>query len=310
MQRLLTTATIAGLLIATAAAFAITERLKLTKSAVYGTRVSHSGRISPTCGCARGRVTIAFKLRKHDDLTVTVLNARKDEVALLAAQRFPKGPVALKWNGRDDLGKRAPDGTYLVRIHLSGAHQTITLPNRIQLDTTTPQVIAVSRNRDQFSPDGDKQADFVRFGYQLSKPARVILYLDGKQVLKSFHHPQSGSVSWYGTVDHSALPAGTYALEMGAVDQFGNSTPVADRFRVTVQIRYIQLAAHKIVVAAGHRLVIGVSTDAKRYAWRLGKQKGHSRSHVLNVRASTRAGRYTLVVEERGHVDRAAVFVK
>lgn len=308
MQRLLTTATIAGLLIATAAAFAITERLKLTKSAVYGTKVSRG--LSPTCGCARGKAQVSFKLRKHDDLTVSVLNVHNEEVALLASQSFPKGLVRLKWNGRDDLGKRAPDGTYLVRIHLSGAHQTITLPNRILVDTTAPQILTVSRNRDVFSPDGDKQADFVRLTYQLSKPARVILYLDGKQVLKSFHHPQSGGVSWYGTSDDAVLPAGTYTLEMGAVDPFGNSTPVAERFRVTVQIRYITIAAHRVTVAAGHRLVIGVSTDAKRYAWRLGKVKGHSRSHVLNVRVPTRRGRYTLVVEEQGHVDRAAVFVK
>lgn len=308
MQRLLTTATIAGLLVATAAAFAITERLKLTKSAVYGTRVSRG--ISPTCGCARGRATVSFKLRKRDDLTVSILDARKDEVALLASQRFPKGPIRLKWNGHDELGRRAPDGIYFVRIHLSGAHQTITLPNRIVLDTTAPQIVTVSRNRDAFSPDGDKQADFVRLTYQLSKPARVVLYLDGKQVLKSFHHPQSGNVSWYGTVDHAALPAGTYTLELGAVDPLGNSTPVAERARVTVQIRFITLAAHRIVVAAGQRLVIGVSTDAKRYAWGLGKQKGHSRSHALNVRAPTRAGRYTLVVEESGHIDRAAVFVR
>jgi hypothetical protein len=308
LQRLLTTATIAGLLIATAAAFAITERLKLTKSAVYGTKVSRG--LSPTCGCARGKAQVSFKLRKHDDLTVSVLNVHNEEVALLASQSFPKGLVRLKWNGRDDLGKRAPDGTYLVRIHLSGAHQTITLPNRILVDTTAPQILTVSRNRDVFSPDGDKQADFVRLTYQLSKPARVILYLDGKQVLKSFHHPQSGGVSWYGTSDDAVLPAGTYTLEMGAVDPFGNSTPVAERFRVTVQIRYITIAAHRITVAAGHRLVIGVSTDAKRYAWRLGKVKGHSRSHVLNVRVPTRRGRYTLVVEEQGHVDRAAVFVK
>ena len=40
LQRLLTTATLVGLLVATAAAFAITERLKLTKSPIYGTRVS------------------------------------------------------------------------------------------------------------------------------------------------------------------------------------------------------------------------------------------------------------------------------
>jgi hypothetical protein len=308
LQRLLTTATIAGLLIATAAAFAITERLKLTKSSVYGTKVAKG--LSPTCGCARGKAGISFKLRKHDDLTVSVLNVHNEEVALLASQSFPKGLVRLKWNGRDDLGKRAPDGTYLVRIHLSGAHQTITLPNRLLVATTAPQILTVSRNRDVFSPDGDKQADFVRLTYQLSKPARVILYLDGKQVLKSFHHPQSGGVSWYGTSDDAVLPAGTYTLEMGAVDPFGNSTPVAERFRVTVQIRYITIAAHRITVAAGHRLVIGVSTDAKRYAWRLGKVKGHSRSHVLNVRVPTRRGRYTLVVEEQGHVDRAAVFVK
>jgi FlgD Ig-like domain len=308
LQRLLTTATIAGLLIATAAAFAITERLKLTKSAVYGTRVAKG--FSPTCGCYSGQARISFKLRKHDDLTVSVLNARNEEVALLAAQSFPKGLVRLKWNGRDDFGKRAPDGMYLVRIHLAGAHQTITLPNRIVLDTTAPKVAGVSLNREAFSPDGDKQADFVRISYQLSKPAKVILYLDGKQVLKSFRHPQAGSVSWYGTSDDAVLPAGTYTLEMGAVDPFGNSTPVAERFRVTVQIRYIQIAAHKITVAAGHRIVIGVSTDARRYAWRLGKVKGESRSHVLNVRAPTRKGRYTLVVEEQGHVDRAAVFVK
>jgi hypothetical protein len=309
LQRLLTTATIAGLLIATAAAFAITERLKLTKSAVYGTKVSRG--LSPTCGCARGKAGISFKLRKHDNLTVTVLNTHKDEVTLLAAQSFPKGLVQLKWNGRDDLGRRAPDGVYLVRIHLSGAHQTITLPNRIVLDTTTPKIITVSPNREQFSPDGDQQADFVRLNYQLSKPARVVLYLGGRKVVgPTYRHPASGSVSWDGKVDGSALPAGFYTLELGAVDPLGNSTPVAERERVTVEIRYIQLAAHKLVVAAGHRLVIGVSTDAKRYAWRLGKQKGHSRSHVLNIRASTRSGRYTLVVEENGHIDRAAVFVK
>jgi hypothetical protein len=309
LQRLLTTALIAGLLVATAAAFAITERLKLTKSAVYGTLVSRG--LSPTCGCARGRATVSFKLRKRDDLTVSIVNAHKDEVALLAAQSFPKGPVRLRWNGRDDLGKRAPDGIYFARIHLAGAHQTITFPNRIELDTTAPQIISVEPNREIFSPDGDKQADFVRLAYQLSKPARVILFLDGKKVLgPTYRHPAKGSVAWAGKVNGSALRAGTYTLELGAVDTLGNSTPVAGRVRVTVQIRYITLAAHRIVVAAGRRLVIGVSTDAKRYSWRLGKQTGHSRSHVLNVRASTRAGRYTLVVEERGHVDRAAVFVK
>ena len=61
LQRVLSTAALVGLLIATAAAFAITERLKLVKSPIFGTHVSK--RISPTCGCARGKAGIRVTLR-------------------------------------------------------------------------------------------------------------------------------------------------------------------------------------------------------------------------------------------------------
>jgi hypothetical protein len=308
LQRLLTTATIAGLLIATAAAFAITERLKLTKSAVFGTHVST--RLSPTCGCARGKATIAFKLRRRDHITVSVLDAHRDEIALLADATFPAGPVRLRWDGRNDAGVRSPDGVYYARIHLAGGHQTITLPNRISLDTKPPEVVSVAKNRDQFSPDGDHQADFVRLTYKLTKPAHVLLFLHGKRVLVTHQHPAAGNLSWYGTAHGETLPAGFYTLELGALDQSGNSTPVADRVRVTVEIRYIALASHRIVARAGSRFQIGVATDAKRYAWKLGKAKGRSGTPVLTLRAPTRKGRYTLAVEESGHVDRAAVIVR
>jgi hypothetical protein len=309
LQRLLTTATIAGLLIATAAAFAITERLKLTKSAVYGTHVS--ARLSPTCGCARGKATIFFKLRRRDHITVTVVNARKDEVALLADATVAPGPVRLRWNGGTDVGARAPDGVYYARIHLAAAHQTVTLPNRIQLDTKPPQVLSVLKNRDEFSPDGDRQADYVRLTYRLSKPAHILLFLDGKRILGPTHsHAADGSVSWHGNAHGVTLPTGIYTLEVGALDQAGNSTPVADRLRVTVQIRYIALAAHRIVVRAGSRFEIGISTDAKRYAWRLGRLKGQASGPVLRLRAPKQRGVYTLDVEERGHLDRARVIAR
>ena len=61
MQRLLTSAALVALLVATAAAFAITERLKLTKSAIYGTNVSKT--FSPTCACKSKRADVAFVLR-------------------------------------------------------------------------------------------------------------------------------------------------------------------------------------------------------------------------------------------------------
>ncbi len=307
MQRLLTTATLVGLLVATAAAFAITERLKLTKSAVYGTVIST--RISPTCGCQSRRASIFFKLRRPDDITVTVLNARGQDVALLAAQQYPRGPVTLTWNGRNDSGRRVRDGTYKVRIHLTGQHQTIEFPNRIQLDTKPPQLVSVEKSRDVFSPDQDHQADYVRIMYTLSKPAHLAVYLGDTRVLYSRANVK-GSIQWYGNGPNGTLKPGTYTLTVGAVDLSGNSTPVDQRARVRVEIRYIRLANPKIAARAGRTFEIGVSTDAKSYSWSLGRRKGKSSSHVLRLQAPTTRGRYTLTVTERGHASRAAVFVR
>ncbi|MDX6486487.1 MAG: hypothetical protein QOF43_1640 [Gaiellaceae bacterium] len=308
MQRLLTTAIIVGLLVATAAAFAVTERLKLTKSAVYGTVVSPV--ISPTCGCARGRAKVFFKLRRPDDVTVAVLNGRAEQISLLAAGQYPRGPVTLRWNGHTDGGTRAPDGTYRVRIHLAGQHQTIDLPNRIQLDTKAPEVTEVTANRDAFSPDGDRQSDFLRITYALTKPAHVVAYLDGRRVLRSKSLASHGNISWFGVAGAEHLPQGTYTLQIGAVDRSGNSTPVDKRQRVRVEIRFIRLASARIGARANQRFQIGVSTDAKRYRWQLGRRKGTSSSPVLDLLAPGRPGRYTLTVSERGHVNRAAVLVR
>ena len=308
MQRLFTTATLVGLLIATAAAFAITEKLKLTKSAVYGTEVSKG--LSPTCGCARGRARIFFKLRRPDFITVAVLNGHGGVVTLLAAQHYPRGPLTLKWNGRDDSGSRAPDGTYRVQIHLSGQHQTIELPNRIVLDTKPPQVVSVAENREFFSPDRDHQSDFVRLTYTLSKPAHVLLYLDGTRIQRSYRAAVKGNILWFGHGTTGLLAPGAYTLELGAVDANGNTTPVASRTRVRVTIRYIALANTSIVARAGQPFEIGVSTDAKRYSWQLGRRHGTASSPLLRLQAPTTGGRYTLTVSEHGHASRAAVFVR
>jgi hypothetical protein len=300
--------TLGGLLVATAAAFAITEKLKLTKSAVYGTLVST--RLSPTCGCAHGKARIFFKLRRADDITVSILNAHEQEVAILAAQHYPRGPLTLRWNGRDDEGRRAPDGSYRVQVHLSGQHQTIDLPNRIVLDTTPPKIVSVVENRDIFSPDGDHQSDFVRLTYTLSKPAHVILYLGGTRIHRTYRARVKGSISWFGDGPDGTLGAGTYTLMLGAVDLNGNTTPVAERWPVHLQIRFITLASTKIAARAGRRFSIGVSTDARRYTWQLGGRHGKGSSPLLRLLAPTMRGRYTLTVTEHGHSSRAAVFVR
>ena len=311
LQRLLTTATLVGLLVATAAAFAVTERLKLTKSPIFGTVIYPKNGFSPKCGCARGKTAIRVKLRRPDAVTVTILDAHRHPVrTLVDGVQASRGLNVFKWDGRTDGNVIAKDGTYSAEIHLAGQHQTIVLPNPIQLDTTAPVVKTVTANRDTFSPDGDHQADFVRIHYELSKAAHVNLYLDGTRILRTYRHPASGSFSWFGRANGKVLPQGSYTLELGAVDVAGNSTPVAQRVRIHVRIRLIELASKRIIVRAGGRFSIGVSTDAARYTWKLGRRKSFATGPVLRLKASTVRGRYTLTVAENGHAARAAVIVR
>jgi hypothetical protein len=310
LQRLITTTVLVGLLVATAAAFAVTERLKLTKSPVYGTQVYPKTGFSPKCGCARGKTTILFRLRHRDDLNVRILDARNREVRDLGTVAALRGRNVFKWDGRTDGNAIAPDGRYRAELHLSGQHRTIILPNVISLDTKPPLVKNVTVNRDVFSPDGDHQADFIRFNYDLSKPAHVNLYLDGERILRTYRHPARGSFSWFGFANGRKLDPGTYTLELGAVDAAGNSTPTKERWRQRIQLRYIELASNRISVPRGRRFSIGVSTDAKRYTWKLGNRKSFATGPVLNLLASTRHGRYTLTVSENGRVDRATVIVR
>lgn len=295
-----------GLLIATAAAFAITERLKLVKSPIFATRVTRI--FSP----AHSRASIRVRLRHSDRVTVTVLSAGRLVRTLVADERLPRGENVFTWAGRTDAGTLAAQGTYRVEIHLRNQHRTILLPNKIVLDTVPPTVQAASANRDAFSPDGDHQADSVTIHYTLSEEARAVVYFRGHKVLGPTRliNPV-GKITWYGSDNSVLLPPGVYTLEVGAIDVAGNETPVTDRWPVRVRLRYITLANHRITgVKAGTRFDIGVSTDAKRYGWLLNTRHGFARGPLLTLRAPASPGTYLLVVTEHGHSDRAVVVVR
>lgn len=59
----------------------------------------------------------------------------------------------------------------------------------------------------------------------------------------------------------------------------------------------------------GGGVEIGVSTDARRYAWRLRSRHGFAHGPLLRMLAPRKAGRYRLTVTEHGHSDRALVVV-
>ena len=150
LPRLLSTLLVLGLLGGTAAAFAVTERLKLVPSPIIAPKLTPA--FSPVCDCPTDEARIRFGLRDADRLTVTVIDADSRPVRTIAEdERFSAGPVEFVWDGRG-----APEGVYRVRVHLADARRTIDIPNEMRLDTTPPELDVESILPRVFSPDGDR----------------------------------------------------------------------------------------------------------------------------------------------------------
>jgi hypothetical protein len=304
LQRILSTGVLVGLLVATAAAFAITERLKLTKSPITGTKVVRAY-VSPR---AHTTAAVNVRFRRGDVTTVTIENSHGDGVDTLAyGAPLPRGRRTFAWNGLMDDGRPAPDGTYRMQIHLANQHRTILLPNPIVLDTMPPAVLDAGAVRRAFSPDGDHQSDTVAIHYKLSEDAHVLVLLDGNRIIRGRASKQKYKVSWNGVVDGRLLPQGTYRLVVSAVDLAGNRATKVQH--VAVDLRYITLGTPRVHVRGAAVLRIVVSTDAKRYRWSLAGRMGTSSARVLRIRVPRSGGTYPLVVAERGHSARATVVV-
>jgi hypothetical protein len=305
LQRILSTAVIVGLLAATAAAFAITERLKLTKSPITGTRVVREY-VSPR---AHTTADVAIRFRRADRVTVSILDSHRHEVDTLAYRILAlRGRQSFVWSGRTDAGTIAPDGTYRMEVHFANQHRTILIPNPIVLESKLPAVLDAGVTPKAFSPDGDHQSDHVTIHYKLSEHAHVVVVLDGLRIVRGRFDKPKDKVSWDGTVHGKLLAAGRYVLTVGAVDPAGNKAVEVQH--VTVLLRYIVLSAARIAVSRDARIRVGVSTDAKRYRWTLGSRSGFASGRLLKLRAPHAAGTYRLTVREHGHVDTAKVIVR
>ena len=307
MQRVLTTVTLLGLLVATAAAFAITEHLKLIRSPVYGTLVSKE--LSPVCHCSESTATIRFRLRHPNRVTVTIVDSAGHTVATLAsdAPRPARQADPFPWDGRTDAGRRAPDGVYKPRVYLANGRRTIGLPNRIVLDTQAPKVLSASSAKPVlFAAPGRTVAIKYSFGEQ----AHAVVYLGRHRIIRGHPTRMRDKVKWSGALDGRPVRAGTYVLSVAAVDAAGNETPPGARKKVTVVVRYIEISPGHLTVRAGRRFRARVETAAARYTWRLGHRHGARRGKLLRLRAPTTPGRYRLVVTEDGHYATAVVRVR
>ena len=281
MPRLLSTILVIGLLGGTAAAFAVTERLKLVRSPIEAPVVTEA--FSPECDCETDAARIEFRLRDPDRVDVSIVDADGDEVAgLVDGEERPRGLARYAGDGRG-----AAEGAYRVRVHLADARRTIVFPNVIRLDTTPPELTVESVRPRTFSPDTDGNADKLSARFSVSEPSQVQLLVDGERAVETPLR-STGKLDWYA----QRVRPGSSDVRLFARDAAGNlSEPSAV---APVRVRFIDLAPRRIVVPVRGRVGVRVSTDADRYRWRLGARGGTSRPGLLILRAPAQPGRYTL----------------
>ncbi|HET7855852.1 MAG TPA: FlgD immunoglobulin-like domain containing protein [Gaiellaceae bacterium] len=318
MKRLLPIAIVVALLVATAAAFAVTERLKLEDSPILNTRLDTL--VSPVCTVCRPvarEAQIRFRLRTEDELTIDILDADGEVVRNdLVSGRYRPAFLRFSWDGRDRSGRVVPDGLYRVRLTLEGEDRTLEFPTEIRVDATAPTIENVAVRPFVFSPDGDGRADQVNVAYRFSEGAYPVLYVDGRRRPPGFRRRPIGVVQWYALVNGRGLPAGTHRLALAAQDQVGNLSPSTREF--TVRIRYVELRRSRYVVRAGSRARLRVSTDASSVRYRLagpggifgGRVRARGSVRAVVFSAPQRPGRYVLTVRANGRLDRAALIVR
>ena len=326
MSRFLRPATVpvlvfAGLVVATFAAFFVTTRLK--RAAPVVEQVTFRRSFSPN-GDGRFDVALfAFRLRRADDVTVSVVTRDGDEVLTLAEDV----PLArgrrhrFRWDGHNSAGRIAPDGEYHLRVGLRHQGRTVTSSRKLFLDTVPPRPVVKSVSPDSISPDGAGGGNSAKARFVgPTRRARLLVFrtdLPRPRIVARRDIPRGESTArWDGRVAAGgAAPTGAYLLVVRAQDAAGNVGPRrVPPTRRTVRghpglaVTYVS-ARGPAVVAAGAVARFTVAADGRRYRWsvrRLGATRpvarGSDRSEALSVRAPRgRSGVAILTVRVGAH---------
>jgi FlgD Ig-like domain len=201
------------LLAGTAVAFATTERQKLEKTPFSVVRLDDV--LSPVCRCGTNAATIALRFRRRHVLTIEILNGRGRVVkTLLTEATVRDGVTSVRWHGRDDAGRRLPDGVYRPRFVLDNG-RTLDPVNTITVDSVAPKARFLSI-RPRRVTRGERQ----RIRYTVSEPAHPVLFADGHRVVVGNAKATTAQFEWF-----APLRPGRHRLQLAAVDLAGNVGP-------------------------------------------------------------------------------------
>ena len=334
MQRAVAIALAGGLLAASAGAFGLAQVLKLERSPIEAIQVDptpnhgrglldrhDSALFSPRCTApCVAAAQVRFRVHTSGPVRAEVVTAGGRPVRDLGSLPHPRGAVVARWNGRDSAGAVAPDGSYRLRVRLSG--RTIQLLNPLVLDTSVG-ILGTNVSRRVISPDcdshGDRATVVVRGREQLAGLQLQVLH--GSTLVRTVRlrkRARALAISWpqYAGTRCRTAPDGRYTLRVVARDVPGNTLTID---LGAVVARGVVLTVPDRSIVAGRRLRVGVSADARSLRLDLTRVGGrpavlargaHSPSAIARVPAAAAGGIYVVSNRHAGRTASALIAVR
>ncbi|HEV3128679.1 MAG TPA: N,N-dimethylformamidase beta subunit family domain-containing protein [Solirubrobacteraceae bacterium] len=287
----------AGLVAATVAAFFITQHLKVTTPLIAGSPRPSPAVINPldgkVCGGLNHRLMkISFYLLHRSDVVdVFVVDSSGNIVATLATQRRMRKGVRIPdgqftWNGFEDNGRIAPDGTYFIRVALINQGRTVTIadtsgpePVRVKTAPPAPRVMSVTP---RLVPQHGQRQVTIRYAGNENRGGTIRLFrtdLPGPpRLVKSFLTPWKGqTVRWDGLINRIPAPAGVYLVGLDVTDAACNTghfpivmpPPVGTTPGAGLTVRELAAQPPLDPVRAGDRAAVYVDSRQHPYRWTL-----------------------------------------
>ena len=298
----------AALVVATFAAFFVTQRLKREPPVVQS--VQARGFFSPNRDGRFDRAAFSFRLKRDDDVAVTVIEADGDPVRRLVRSRRLAAyrRLSLRWDGRDVDGRMAPDGRYRVRVGLRREGRSVTLPVTVRKDTRPPRPRVLSIGpEDEPRPELLPRPDGQPVRAQIVVPGRrasVLVYRTdvspARLALEAELPDGARRWTWDGMVDGRRVASGTYLVAVRSRDQAGNVGTSPRRLpprpgygvrlggRGGISVRRLAAAVPTAPVEATRRAAFGVLAGGDRSTWTI-RRAGEEGVRSRSARAGTRA---------------------
>lgn len=313
---------------ATVGAFFVTQHLKISTPLIAGFPQPTPAVISPNgTGCGGSHRVARFSfylLHRADDVAVYVVDRNGTIVRTLASGRHMRRGVRnpdglFPWDGREDNGRVAPDGSYYFRVALLHQNRTVEytrVPVTVKSSPPHPLVTSVAP---ALIPQGSAPV-LIRYRGTEQRGLTVRIYRTdlpgGPRPVKRFGAGWRGA-SWDGRINQHSAPAGTYLVGLEVRDRACNTgrfpsmlrTPQGSTQHAGVTVRYLAAQPPIDPVPAGSTATVYVDARQQPYSWTLHRpgvrsilRHGVARSFALSVRLPSRLpGLYVLSLRSGAH---------